>query len=115
VARFAEAMDGDLNVSAAWGVVFAWVREMNRALAAQQISPAQAAAALGAWQRIDSVFGLGQKGEAEAPPEVRALLERREAARKARDFQRADALRHELKAQGWVIDDTPKGPRLKRV
>jgi cysteinyl-tRNA synthetase len=59
------------------------------------------------------VFGLGRKGGTEAPPEIRALLEQREAARKAKDFKRADALRDELKAKGWIIEDTPKGPRLK--
>ena len=45
------------------------------------------------------------------PPEIPALLEARQAARKAKDFKRADAIRDELKAKGWVIEDTPKGPR----
>jgi cysteinyl-tRNA synthetase len=112
---FTQVMDEDLNVSAGWAAVFEWVREMNRLMAAGGLSPAQAAAALGAWERIDTVFGVGRKADAEAPPEIRALLEQREVARKARDFKRADALRGELKAQGWVIEDTPKGPRLKRA
>ena len=46
-------------------------------------------------------------------PEIAALLGQREAARKVRDFSRADAMRDQLKARGWVIEDTPKGPRLK--
>jgi cysteinyl-tRNA synthetase len=111
---FTRAMDADLNVSAGWAVIFEWVREMNRLLAAGQCSAAQAAAALGAWERIDSVFGVGRQAETGAPPEILALLDQREAARKARDFKRADALRGELKARGWLIEDTPKGPRLKR-
>ena len=37
-----------------------------------------------------------------------------QAARKAKDFKRSDAIRDELKAKGWTIEDTPKGPRLKR-
>ena len=45
---------------------------------------------------------------------VQAALAR-EAARKARDFARADALRDELKARGWAIEDTPKGPKLKKL
>jgi cysteinyl-tRNA synthetase len=109
------ALDDDLNVSAAWGVVFEWVREMNRRLASGECAPAQAAAALAAWTRLDAVFGLGQPEAAEAPPEIAALLEQRQAARKARDFKRADAVRDELKASGWLIEDTPKGPRLKRA
>jgi cysteinyl-tRNA synthetase len=36
-------------------------------------------------------------------------------ARKAKNFRQADAIRDELKAKGWVIEDTPKGPRLKQA
>ena len=113
--RFSTALDNDLNVSAAWRVVFDWVRETNRLLVEDKLAPARAAATLAAWQRIDSVFGIGEKGEAEAPAEIVALLERRQAARGARDFKSADALRDELKAKGWVIEDTPRGSRLKQL
>lgn len=112
---FTTALDDDLNVAAGWGVVFEWVSEMNRLLAAGQLSPLQAASALAAWQQVDSVLGLGRKAGVEAPPEITALLEQRQAARKAKDFQRADAVRDELKAKGWLIEDTPKGPKLKRL
>jgi cysteinyl-tRNA synthetase len=61
------------------------------------------------------VLGVGAPAEAEVPAEITALLEARIAARKAKDFARADALRHELKAKGWVIEDTPKGARVKRI
>ena len=115
IREFTVALDDDLNVSAAWGIVFEWVREMNRLLAANQLTAAQAAGALAAWEQIDSVFGLGRKEPAEAPPEVQALLEQRQAARKAKDFKRADAVRDELKSKGWLIEDTSKGARLKRV
>ena len=39
----------------------------------------------------------------------------RNAARKAKDFKRADAMRDELKSKGWIIEDTPKGARVKRI
>jgi cysteinyl-tRNA synthetase len=113
--KFTEAMDDDLNVSAGWAVVFEWVRELNRLLAANQVTPPQAASALATWERIDSVFGLGNAPSIEAPAEIQDLLEQRQAARKARDFKRADEVRAELKAKGWVIEDTPKGPKLKKA
>ena len=115
VSTFTNALDDDLNVSAAWGVVFEWVKELNRLLATNQLTSAQAAGALAAWERIDSVFGLGRKRAGEAPPEIQALLEQRQIARRAKDFKRADAMRDELKAKGWLIEDTPKGARLKPV
>jgi cysteinyl-tRNA synthetase len=114
IGNFTAALDDDLNVSAAWGVVFDWVRETNRRLAANDLAKNQAASALAAWREIDKVFGLGRQQEAEAPADIQALLEQRQAARKAKDFKGADALRDELKSKGWVIEDTPKGPRLKR-
>jgi cysteinyl-tRNA synthetase len=42
-------------------------------------------------------------------------MEARIAARKAKDFKQADAIRDQLKAKGWVIEDTPKGARAKRI
>ena len=115
IGAFTAALDDDLNVSAAWRAVFDWVHETNRLLAAGQLYAARAASALAAWQQLDSVFGLGRKGDVTAPPEIQARLAERQEARKAKDFKRADALREELKAKGWAIEDTAAGARLKRV
>jgi cysteinyl-tRNA synthetase len=115
VAAFTAALDDDLNVSAAWGAIFDWVRETNKALAANALSHEQATTALAAWNKVDSVLGLGAAPEAGAPPELLALLDERQAARQAKDFKKSDAIRDELKAKGWVIEDTPKGPRLKQA
>gem|GEM_PF-6897240 len=51
----------------------------------------------------------------EIPNELIALLDERQAARAAKDFKRSDAIRDELKAKDWTIEDTPRGPRLKRI
>src|SRR5208283_4522276 len=112
---FTAALADDLNISAAWGTVFEWVRETNRQLAENSLSTAEATAALTAWDKIDSVLGIGAPDEIEVPAGLAALLEARQAARKAKDFKRADAIRDELKAKGWVIEDTPKGPKLKKL
>lgn len=113
--KFAVALDDDLNISAAWAVVFEWVREINRHIAENSSSATDASAALAAWEKIDSVLGVGAPAEIEAPAEIIALLEARQAARKAKDFRKSDALRDELKAKGWTIEDTPKGPKLKKI
>ena len=112
--RFADALDDDLNISAAWAVVFEWVRDMNKRLAENALTPSDAASALAVWERMDSVLAIGQPPGDEAPAEILALLEARQAARKAKDFNKADSLRDELKTKGWIIEDTPKGPRLKK-
>jgi hypothetical protein len=53
--------------------------------------------------------------EAEPPPELLDLVEARQRARSERDFPRADALREELRAAGWLITDTPSGPELAKA
>ena len=113
--EFSGALDDDLNISGAWGAIFEWVRDTNRRLAENAIDAAAAATALATWDKLDSVLGVGAPKEVDVPAEIVALVEARQAARKARDFKRADALRDELKAKGWVIEDTAKGARAKRL
>jgi cysteinyl-tRNA synthetase len=115
LSEFSAALDDDLNISGAWGAIFEWVRDTNRKLAENIIDPAAAAVALATWEKLDSVLGVGAPKEVEVPVEITALVEARQAARKAKDFKRADALRDELKAKGWGIADTPKGARAKRL
>jgi cysteinyl-tRNA synthetase len=113
--QFSAALDEDLNVSAAWGAIFDWVRENNRLLAASQMNAPQAAAALAAWEKIDTVLGLGRLDQT-VPAEILGLLAERQAARKAKDFKRADAIRGEIQAKGWVIEDIPGGEaRVKKM
>ncbi len=110
------ALDEDLNVAAAWGHIFDWVRETNRAISKGKLDSSQAAAQLAAWERVNTIFGVEAKQAAdEAPPELLALLDQRQEARRTKNFARADEIRNELKAKGWTIEDTPKGPRLKRI
>ena len=72
------------------------------------------------WKAFDAVLGLDlearavRRVEEAAPAEVLDLLEQRQAARKARDFARADSLRDAITALGWEIADTPQGPTAKR-
>ena len=113
--RFTAALADDLNISAAWAAVFEWVREINKRLADSSLSAGDAGAALAAWEKVESVLGIGVKADAEIPAEITALAEERTAAKKAKDFKRSDVIRDELKAKGWVIEDTPKGIKLKKI
>ena len=73
------------------------------------------------WKAFDPVLALDfetravAREEEQAPAEIWALVEERQAARKGRDFARADALRSEIAALGWELGDTPQGPTLKRL
>ena len=113
--QFSAALDDDLNISAAWGEIFKWVTETNKRIAENSLQAADAAASLAAWHMIDSVLGVGTKNDIEIPADITALAEDRIAAKKLKDFKRSDAIRDELKAKGWVIEDSPKGYKLKKL
>ena len=90
------------------------MRDTNRKLADNDFTAKAAAIELANWEHINSVLGI-ESVEDEAPPEIAALAEERQVARKAKNFTRSDQIRDELAAQGWIIEDTPKGPRVKRA
>ena len=128
---FISALDDDLNVSGAWGVIFSWIKDLNRSVDDRTLRPEDAAAALKSWGQVGSVFGIerrvrtSRKAEGESTivsdsdqepgPEILAMFAERQAARSTKDFKRADSLRAELKTRGWIIEDTPQGARLKRL
>jgi cysteinyl-tRNA synthetase len=112
---FTAALDEDLNISGAWGAVFEWIREVNRRLAEHSLSPTAAETALIEWNKVDSVLGIGAKSETEIPAEILALAEARIAAKQAKNFKRSDQIRDELKSKGWVVEDSPKGFKLKKI
>ena len=107
--RFEAAMDDDLNVSAALAALFDCIREGNAALDAKALDAADATAAKELFRRWDAVLGVLEKPAEAVPDEVRAMLDRRQAARAAKDWKRSDALRDEIAALGWAVKDTPKG------
>ncbi len=115
IGRFTDALDDDLNVSSGWAVIFDWVRDMNRRMTEKALSASEAAQQLAAWRAIEEALGIQGQSEEETPAEVLDLMEQRQAARKEKNFQRADEIRDELLASGWTIEDTPEGPRAKRA
>jgi cysteinyl-tRNA synthetase len=112
--QFEAGMDDDLNISLGLAAIFEFVREVNRLLAERQLSQADAQQVMAATRDFDRVLGLLEEDEATLDPEVERLAEEREQARKRRDFATADRLRAQITALGYVIEDTPQGPRLKR-
>jgi cysteinyl-tRNA synthetase len=130
--QFEEALDDDLNISAALGFLFESIRETNRALDRNELDAAAATAWLNWWERINSVLGhrpeftlhaeTGGYGLTGAevnmihglPPEIAKLAEARVQARLAKDWRKSDELRDELIARGWEARDTKDGQKITK-
>jgi cysteinyl-tRNA synthetase len=112
--QFEDGMDDDLNISLGLAAIFEFVRDSNRLLAENRLSRLNAQAVAAAMRQFDCVLGLLEEAETAVDAEIEALAQEREQARKRRDFVTADRLRAQITALGYVIEDTPQGPRLKR-
>ena len=111
--KFIAAMEDDLNTPDALAAVFEFVKDINTLSAAADKASLQAAAAM--FDELTGVLGLlYNRKTAEAPDEVKALVEQRAAAKKAKDFAKADALRAQIAALGWTVTDTAQGPQLSK-
>ncbi|MEY2504669.1 MAG: cysteinyl-tRNA synthetase [Verrucomicrobiota bacterium] len=110
---FENALDDDLNISGALGVLFESIRKTNRLLDEETFSSSAAQEWLQWWARIDRVLGLtGTKSG--LPDEIIALAEARVQARLAKDWRKSDELRDELAARGWEARDTKDGQKIAR-
>jgi cysteinyl-tRNA synthetase len=108
---FSEAISDDLNTPVALAAVFGLVKEVN-------IHGKGGTEVWDAMMDFDKVLGLRLAKNAkcageQAPKEILDLLEQRQQARKSKDFATSDRIRDELAAQGWVIEDTTEGPRVR--
>jgi cysteinyl-tRNA synthetase len=114
LAEFRRAMDDDLDTPAVVALLFGLVTRANTALdAGDEQAAAPLVRAIG---EITTAVGLALGGAAgEVPAEVADLARRRDEARAQRDWAAADALRDELTAAGWLVEDTPEGTRVRRA
>jgi len=115
-AAFQEALDDDLNISGALGVVLDFIRDVNKLVDDGVAGAEGAREALTLMDRLDRVTGLfGDAPEAAVPQDVLDLVQARQDARRAKDFAKADAVRDQLRSLGWILEDTADGPRVKRA
>jgi cysteinyl-tRNA synthetase len=126
IEQFENGMDDDLNTAEALAAIYEYVRAMNTAIDENHFREDNRWDAARVLEVFDSIFDVlkpsehtsaagqitsnGQLSEAD----IERLIEQRTAAKKARDFQKADQIRGQLLDEGVVLEDTKDGVRWKR-
>lgn len=110
---FIEAMDDDLNTADAISAIFEMVSDIN-VYVRNGASKVFAKEGIAHIKELTDVLGVMQHTEDEdsADPEIQALVDERQAARKEKNWAKADEIRDKLKEMGYTIKDTPQGAQL---
>ena len=115
VGKFESAMDDDFNTADAVSAVFELVRLSNSTLT-ENSSKEYVSLVKGEFDRLTDVLGLiTEKKEEVLDSEIEEMIEKRQAARKAKNYQLADEIRAELLARGIILEDTKEGVKWKRA
>ncbi|CAN5451893.1 cysteine--tRNA ligase [soil metagenome] len=109
--RFGERMDDDLDTPGAMAVVFDTVRKANAALDADQPLAGSLVAAVG---EMCSALGLELTARGDVPDGARVKAAELDTARAAGDYATADAIRHELQSERWLVETTKAGTTLRK-
>ncbi|MBE5815840.1 MAG: cysteine--tRNA ligase [Clostridiales bacterium] len=112
-ARFIAAMDDDLNTADALGAIFELVREVHK-LTATDVSRKAVAYGKEKLLGMTDVLGLLMKKEDGLPADVQALVDERAQARKEKNWKRSDELRDQIKAMGYILEDTAAGQKVRK-
>ena len=115
-AEFIEAMENDLNTADALGALFGLVKDIN-ILVASGAGKASLEEAKKTFDTLTGILGLcynRSSSDGDDTAEIEALIEQRTAAKKAKNFAEADAIRDKLKDMGIILQDTPQGVKWTR-
>ncbi|MFZ5364575.1 MAG: cysteine--tRNA ligase, partial [Patescibacteria group bacterium] len=112
---FEAALSDDLNVSGALAALLNFIKEINAAIS-RGISKDEADIAKRTLLSMDGVLGFGLEilKEEKISEKIKDLLSEREQARKNKDWKKSDELRAEIRKQGYLVEDTSEGQKVKK-
>ncbi|WP_059359207.1 cysteine--tRNA ligase [Parachlamydia acanthamoebae] len=114
---FAKALADDLNISVALAALFEMIREINTLCDKGLVGDSEAAEILDFLQKINQVLAIFtfEVQAEQIPQELQDALEQRNIARQNKNWSEADRLRDLIHSHGYIIEDSVKGARLKKI
>ncbi|MCH7552223.1 hypothetical protein IIB49_02425 [Patescibacteria group bacterium] len=111
------SLEDDFNTSKAIAVLFGILSKGNALLTKNALSKKSAKEILTFLKDIDAIFGFMffKRKVYAIPSDVTKLAKEREEYRKSSQWKKADEIRKEIIKIGWEINDTPQGPKLKKI
>lgn len=116
--NFEKCIDSDFNTPKALAVIFGFIKKVNLMYDQNKIHPKEADVTLRFLEEIDKLFDFmisSVKKAGKVPDVVKDILERREAMRKQKEWEKADELRNQLEQLGFKVEDTKDGQKLKEL
>ncbi len=111
---FKTVMNDDFNTAEALGVLFTLVREVNVYLSNKNINKELLASIKSFFREVNDILNIIEIDEKkDLEDRIKKAIEKREEARRQKDYSTADLIRDELKAEGIILEDTPYGVRWK--
>ena len=108
--QFIEALVDDLNTPKALGILFNYLKELNRKIDNDKLTDEESSRGILFIKKADEIFSF-LKDKTVIPDEIAKLVAKRNEARKDKNWELSDLLREELKEKGWIVEDTLDGSK----
>ena len=118
--KFLKAMDDDFNTPKAIAVIFEFINKINSLIDQNKINKENARNVLAFFDWINKILEIKPESSFSAvsprkKEKIKELIKEREKYRKRKEWKKADKIREKIKNLGYLIEDTDKGPRIKRI
>ena len=100
-------MNDDFDAPRAIAAIFDFIKEVNKKGGGEK--------SYNLMLEFDSIFNFLEIDEEKITKEIKELVKERERARKRKEWEKADIIRKNLMYKGYLIEDSEKGPRLKKI
>ena len=108
-------MNDDLNTPKALAIFHSWMRQVLKKIKTGSFVKKDKIEAWSFLTNFDSIFGFLSEKTSKIPLKIKKLIELRELARAENDWTLSDDLRDQIKVEGWTVQDTTKGQRVKKT
>ena len=112
--EFKKAMNDDLNTPRALGIFFDWMKTESKKIKDNLAGEKEILSAWNFLKVFNSIFDFVELNQVEVPENIAAMLESRKKARRNKDWALSDKIRKSILGEGWLVEDTLDGQKLKK-